>query len=503
MKETIKINLNNQLFDLDYDAYDRLKAYLDSLKKKFSKDPIEAEEIVQDIESRIAEILQEKLNKNKQVLTLLDIEEIIGLIGSAEEMESPEDNSESTNNQEYSSFHNHKNSKRLYRDPFNSVISGVCSGIAAYLGIDPVWIRLLFVLLVFLKFSGVLIYIILWIVLQPAYTTAQRLQMHGKGFRVDDWSNTAKKEYKKAKKKVRDFSTSPSYKNAESGISNFFKGLGEVIIIFLKVIMVIIGISLFVALFIGIGGLFYHEHFHFDWNWWPDFDFHSVSFFDLCLMLVIAIPVFGLLLKMGKWILGNKSQNNFLSGIAAAVWVIAFILLVVFSASDKNQTFLKRTKVTEYTLEAFQDEPVHIGLKNSYEYDDLEYYHIFNQEVIRNEDEDQFLIKPEIVIESSHDDKIKLQLVEKYFSLDPSLSSKRLNRIIDYSWNYSNSKLWLSDYYAFDEEKFFRFPAITIKLIIPDGCYLYFDDDFSELIKGRGKAGKLMYMQEGQLHSRN
>ncbi len=503
MKETIKINLNNQLFDLDHDAYDRLKAYLDSLKKKFRKDPIEAEEILQDIESRIAEILQQKLNKNKQVLTLADIEEIIDLIGSAEEMETPEDESDSHTEQNTSYQQGQKYSKRLYRDPYNSVISGVCSGIAAYLGIDPVWIRLLFVLLVFLKLSGVLIYIILWVVLQPAYTTIERLQMHGKGFNINDWGNTAKKGYKKARKKAKDFTTTTSYQNAESGLSHFFRGLGEIIIIFLKIILAVFAVSLFVALFISIWGLLFHGHFHFNWNWWPDFNFHSASFFDFCVMLVIAIPIIGVLIKTGRWMLGVKSQNHFLSGIAAAIWVVAFMSLVVFWVSDKDQTFLKKVNVTEYTINSCTEEPVHIGLKNSFKHDDIEIYHVFDHKIVRNEDENEFLAKPELLIEPGYDGKIRLQLEEQYFSFDPTSSSERKKDFADYSWNYSGSKLWLDEYYSFDEERFFRFPAVTIKLIIPEGCHVYFDDDFSKLTDKENLAGRLMYMHDGQLEAIN
>jgi phage shock protein PspC (stress-responsive transcriptional regulator) len=196
MKETIKINLNGQLFDLDNDAYERLKNYLESLKSKFGASPDEAKEILEDIESRIAEILQEKLFEAKQVITLADINEIISLLGTAEDIEEPESEEESNARSTKAQY---KSSKRFYRDPQNRVFGGVCSGLSAYFNVDPIWIRLLFVFLFFANLAGLIIYVVLWIVIPPAHSTGQRLEMQGKKVTINDIEDSVKKEYEKVK----------------------------------------------------------------------------------------------------------------------------------------------------------------------------------------------------------------------------------------------------------------------------------------------------------------
>jgi phage shock protein PspC (stress-responsive transcriptional regulator) len=184
MKETIKINLGQRLFDLDKVAYDLLKKYLDSLKNYFQKSPKEAEEILQDIEQRIADLLEEKLSDKNYIITSEDINEVIKKMGTIEDFEIETEPMEPD-----SSFRNKESEKtsdpflienrRLFRDIENNILGGVCSGIASYFNIDIVWIRLAFVILFVLKGAGILAYIILWFIVPVARTTAQKLQMKG------------------------------------------------------------------------------------------------------------------------------------------------------------------------------------------------------------------------------------------------------------------------------------------------------------------------------------
>ena len=157
MKETIKINLAQLLFDLDADAYTKLKDYLDSLKHYFEQSSEEASEILSDIEQRIAEILSEKLKDKKQVVTIADVDSVIEMMGTAEDFARESDASEedtsasqekqkATSSDEYSKVH-----RRFYRDVDNNILGGICSGLAAYFNVDSVWIRLAFIVLLFIN----------------------------------------------------------------------------------------------------------------------------------------------------------------------------------------------------------------------------------------------------------------------------------------------------------------------------------------------------------------
>ncbi len=139
MKKTIKINLNGIIFNIDDDAYEKLKSYLDTISRYFSNKQ-ESKEIIDDIESRIAELFQEKVSAENQVITLKIVNEVIDIMGNPEDIADTGDGSD-----DQRSFHNsYSNSKKLYRDPENSVIGGVCGGLSAYFGVDQVIFRLLF-----------------------------------------------------------------------------------------------------------------------------------------------------------------------------------------------------------------------------------------------------------------------------------------------------------------------------------------------------------------------
>ncbi len=137
MKKAIKINLSGIIFHIDEDAYEKLKTYLDTIGRHFSNKQ-ESKEIIDDIEARIAELFQEKITEETQVITLPLVNEVIDIMGNPEDIADTGEEAESQR-----TFHEaYSRSRRLYRDPENSVIGGVCGGLAAYFNVDPVIFRL-------------------------------------------------------------------------------------------------------------------------------------------------------------------------------------------------------------------------------------------------------------------------------------------------------------------------------------------------------------------------
>lgn len=194
MKKTFQVNLGNRVYNIDEDAYLRLKEYLDRIEGYFS-DQREREDIISDIEMRVAELFSERLNPGKQVINLADVSEIIGIMGDprvisgAGESALPE-------------TPHYWGSRRIYRDPDDRVFGGVCSGLAWYFGIDRVIMRLLFVL--FMIFGiGLVVYIILWIVTPEALTTTQKLEMRGDQVNASNIGNFFRDEFESVKKNFR------------------------------------------------------------------------------------------------------------------------------------------------------------------------------------------------------------------------------------------------------------------------------------------------------------
>jgi len=177
MKKSFNISLSGIAFNIEEDAYNHLEDYLNSIKSYYASE--DGEEILSDIEASLAEKFSDKINPGKQVITLSDVEEIIKVMGTVEEF-GQENNLEISEKEEDSEIYSEKGVRRLYRNPDDMVIAGVCSGLAAYFGIETVFVRIIFILLIFFQGIGILAYFIFWLVMPLAKTNVQKLEMRGK-----------------------------------------------------------------------------------------------------------------------------------------------------------------------------------------------------------------------------------------------------------------------------------------------------------------------------------
>lgn len=170
MKKIININLSGLIIPIEDSAYEKLKNYIESLRRYFAREE-DRDEIINDIESRIAELMNEKIRKGAAAITDADIDEIAASMGRPEDFEAAEAEpapsfAQGSRQQEYTSANEKKPKGRLYRDTNDKFIGGVCSGIAAYLNVDPAIVRILFAIITFGGFGlGVLAYIVMWIIL--------------------------------------------------------------------------------------------------------------------------------------------------------------------------------------------------------------------------------------------------------------------------------------------------------------------------------------------------
>jgi len=176
MKKIININLSGRVIPIEDTAYEKLQAYVESLRKYFANEE-GRDEIINDIESRIAELMNEKIRRGADSITDNDMEEIISSMGRVEDFEAAEKDTAATgaafsekkqSSPSSTATSERKQSKRLYRDSSDKIIGGVCSGLANYLNLDPAIIRILFAIITLGGFGfGVLVYILMWIILPP------------------------------------------------------------------------------------------------------------------------------------------------------------------------------------------------------------------------------------------------------------------------------------------------------------------------------------------------
>lgn len=198
MKKNISINISGIIFHIEEDGYDNLRKYLDSINKYFASFE-DSSEILADIESRVAEIFLSKLNEGKQVITVEDVNSLITTMGSVNDFKAAEEQEfaqseplgaktsfkEDTSSSEASSGTGPKTfsaPKQLMRDEKRKILGGVCSGMATYFNVDPIWIRLLFALTAFAYGITILVYIVMWIIV-PGSTDLDEPETGKKMFR--------------------------------------------------------------------------------------------------------------------------------------------------------------------------------------------------------------------------------------------------------------------------------------------------------------------------------
>jgi len=208
MKKTITVNLGGTVFAIDEDAYELLKEYLERIENHFP-DEKEKSEIMADIEARIAELLTPGQSPRIKPVTISDVEGVISVMGNPEDIaedagvEGDDPSGASGGKGPGAGGYAAGGSRRIYRDVDNRLLGGVCSGIAAYWNIDVVWIRIIFVILTLGALSGVFIYLILWLVVPPAVTTAQKLEMRGEPVNISSIGRAVKDEFESVRKNLK------------------------------------------------------------------------------------------------------------------------------------------------------------------------------------------------------------------------------------------------------------------------------------------------------------
>ena len=508
MKKAIKINLSGLIFHIDDDAYEKLKTYLDTISRHFSNKQ-ESKEIIDDIESRIAELFQEKISEENQVISLKIVNEVIDIMGNPEDIADSGEESDGK-----SSFHeSYTANKRLYRDPENSVIGGVCGGLAAYFSVDPVIFRLLFVIFFFVGGASILVYIILWIVLPKAESAAQKLEMRGEKVNVSNLEKKIREEYdnvkenvkenvSKAKESVSRAKESATYKKTESAASDFFEVLGKILLLFVKVILIIIGTSLVIG---GIGILvglitlpfvgihvFPFESYNFSLGdlLIPFTDPVSVTLLVIAITLLILIPVAAMIYGLIKLIFNIKTRNRGLSVGAITLWVVSLLLIIgIVAFESSHYSDFGRDSLSQ-DLIVGSDTLVIIMNDDQEEYLEDESLLDLDDKWYLLEDADAFYGRIYLDLERTDGDDfvIEIEKESKGRSWD---HAKENAGNIDYNFRTRGNTLMLDPYYSVDLDNKWRFPRVEAIVRIPEGKVVVLDRNTRDILEGVRNVDRL------------
>lgn len=182
MQRIIQITIGGRVISIEEKAYAQLNDYITALEKQFAGEA-GRDEIILDIESRMAELFAAKLESGSQAIDSTDVQKVIETLGNASELnDTPPVNDRRSYQQQYSysgQYYTPPVTRRLYRNPNDRMLGGVCSGIANYFDIDPVMVRLVFAILFLTAGLGLLAYILTWIIVPAARTPQEMYYMTG------------------------------------------------------------------------------------------------------------------------------------------------------------------------------------------------------------------------------------------------------------------------------------------------------------------------------------
>ncbi|RKR07919.1 phage shock protein C (PspC) family protein [Maribacter vaceletii] len=356
MNKTVNINLANVLFHIDEEAYNKMRRYLEAIKRSFAN-TAGSDEILADIEARIAELFHEKLENERQVITNKEVDEVITIMGQPEDYMVDEDIFED----EPAPKKEKKKVKKLYRDTELKYVAGVSSGLAHYVGIDPLWIRLLWVFFTIGSGGGfILIYGLLWILIPEASSTSQKLDMRGEAVNISNIERKVKEGFDEVAEKVKSVDYEKVGNQVKSSGKTFFDVIGEIIMFFFKIfgkfigiILIIIGASTILGLFIGfiaVGTL--------DWVHLPGFNNFitnssqaPVWLLSLLVFFAIGIPFFFLLYLGLKILVKNlKSIGNIAKFSLLGLWIISIISLIIIGVREAAAHAYSGNVTTEHEL---------------------------------------------------------------------------------------------------------------------------------------------------------
>lgn len=479
MNKTVTVNIGGIVFHIDENAYERFKSYLESIRSHFTASE-GRDEIMQDIESRIAEMFQEKIKDSKQVITLDDVDEVTVLMGRPEEF-GEEKKAESKVDDHANASEPVK--KRLFRNPDDKLIGGVCSGLASYFGIDPVWIRLIFAFAFFFYGSGFLLYFVLWFIIPSAETTAEKLQMKGEAINIETIEKNVREELEQVKKRINEMREG---KKAGNIISRFFEAIIQLFRLFflfigklLAVCFILIGFAVVFALFISLLAVFNIPGAHFPefFNQLFPFSYQlGLAFFGV--LLAIGIP-FIMLAWYGAQILFNARKSSRAVKMGAFGLWISGLLICIFLGSYIARDFSERQSIrTSIILQQPNSKNLYLKLDKKSE-SEKEYEHWDDNEWNGNLRlslmNDQLQSKDiQLDIVESNTDSFTLEQISYARGPSKKAAADHASRS-NYAFAQSDSVLTFNPYFTIDKNAKYRAQRMQLILHVPKGGKVILD----------------------------
>ena len=448
MNKTVSISLAGFSFIIEEQAYEKLNAYLQALRNSLEKD--EADEVMYDIEIRIAEIFRENLDK-REVVNSDDVEKVIAQIGTPEAIEGQsEENAEQEIPQE-------KTKKELFRDMKRGKIAGVCAGLAQYFGMDISLMRIIWILVFIFSvgFVSVVAYVILWVVVPEAETASDFLKMQGRPINFDS--------LKEAGQRVSSF-----YNENKSEIAKTGAGIWKVIRIILGGIMALITINVLVSLVSFILVFFGAWDFQLfgkyqdleEFNFFFNTDENTRYAFMAIVIIGILIPAI-VFMALSIKLFSPKTKIRYAGFLVGILFALLMILAVYFGLSVQKKELI-------YSGNNVQEERVSINTQSNVLTLDLKRVEI--PQNFRAYGDDIFSDKKKIYKEDYPDVYItrRNDVKQPYIMIRKKADGYNIPIGLSVPVEVSGNAVLLPNYISYSYDQRFRDYDVDYELVIPE-----------------------------------
>jgi phage shock protein PspC (stress-responsive transcriptional regulator) len=484
MNKTVNINLAGIFFHIDEDAYLKLQRYLDAIKRSFT-DSQGRDEIITDIEARIAELFAENLQNDRQVVSSKLVEQVISIMGQPEDYLVDEEIFED----EPTYHHSNRPVKKLFRDTDNSYIGGVSAGLAHYLAIDAVWLRLFWILLA-LGSGGsfILIYILFWILVPEAKTTTDKLMMKGEEVNISNIEKKIKKGFENVADSVKNVDYQKYGSKVKSSSKSFFDTLGDIFMVlltifakFIGVILILIGAITIISLVIGLFGFGFTNAINL-----PVFDFIEASavniipFWLTALMafFIVGIPFFFLFYLGLKILINNlKSIGNIAKFSLLGIWIISLLGLIAVGILQANEIAFEANTTSKHELAVTTGDTLYVKMQGNPNFSkSLRRNSGFDIVYDENDTQQIFSRNVRLVVKSTKDSLAYINITKIADGRSHAAAKERAGNI-NYEYILVDNILKLDGYFLTEMDNKYRNQKVEVELYLPEGSILNADDN--------------------------
>ncbi len=504
MNKTVTINLSGIIFHIDEDAYQKLSSYLNTIRGYFSESD-GRDEIMADIENRIAEMLSEKISDRKQVVLMTDVDYVIGVMGKPEDFAGDKSHSGSEQKKEQTTYTSTGKRRRVFRDTDNKILGGVCSGIANYFNFDPLWLRLALVVCFFTFGFGLLLYIVLWIVIPEAKTTAEKLEMRGEEVNFSNIGKKVEEEMKHFGKKMESWGQEVK-ENVSSGKAKdfadrfvdfistifgaFFKAFAKLLGIFFVILGSVLLICIVASLF-GKSGII-------------QIDNHSISLHDffsaffengdqmtlasLALILVAGVPLIMLVYGGMKMLIGIKGHNRIVNISAGVLWLIGIVLAITMSVQIGNQFAENSMSKEVFLMKKTKCDTLYLRMKEESGWSEDESYrrkkfHLSfrKHQLISSDNENIYFGFPTLDIVKGEKDSTEIVVYNEARGKDKK-EALHFSKNISYEISQKDSLIEFMPYFSIPKDEKWRNQQVHVEIRLPKGKTIYIAKNMSRML---------------------